>query len=255
MLNFTKNLAKEAGKIPRKHWGKLKSYKYKRSRDLLTIADVETNKFIVNKVRKQYPGHSIMAEESGKIINPGGQYLWVIDPIDGTAAYSRGLPYFGTSIALFKDGQPFIGVIYDPLLDELFWAQDKKGAYFNGKKIKPSKISILSRAVIDTGFPHQRKSIQGQKQLKNTGILYNKIENFIVNTCAVSGLCYVACGRLEVYYEYILNPWDFAAGAIIVEQAGGKVTTPEGRPWTLKDKRIVASNGLIHNKFLKQLTK
>lgn len=255
MLNFTKNLAKEAGKIPRQYWNKIKTYSYKGARDPLTIADIKTNTFIVNQIHKKFPKHSILAEESSQTINPGAPYQWLVDPIDGTEAYSRGLPYFGVSIALYKNNQPVLGVIYDCLIDELFWAQKGKGAYLNSRKIGVSKTTELGKTVIFMGFPRERTSQQGKKMLKNFNYLYNRLENIFTNTCAVLALSYVAAGRLDVYLEYILNPWDFAAGVIIVEEAGGQVTTPEGRPWSLKDRRIVASNGKIHTKFLKQLTK
>jgi len=255
MLNFTKDLVRQSGKIPRKHWNNLTAVKYKSPRNKLTIADTATQKFLVDRIRRKYPEHSIMAEESGKIINPGQQYLWVIDPIDGTAAYAKGLPWFGTSIGIFKNNKPFIGVVYDPIIDELFWAQQNKGAYLNGKRIRPSQITSLAQTNASTGFPWQRKGIQGQKQLKNFNNLNDKLENLFISACAVTSFCYVACGRLDAYFEYILNPWDFAGGSIIAEEAGARVTTPEGKPWSLKEKRIVVTNGKIHNKLLKQLIK
>jgi len=255
MLNFAKNLAKQAGQIPKKYWNKIKTYTYKGARDPLTIADVKTNTFIVKQIRKKYPEHSILAEESSRTINPGAPYQWIIDPIDGTEAYSHGLPYFGVSIALYKENKPVLGVIYDPLIDELFWAQTGQGAYLNGQKINVSKTSKLDKAVMFMGFPRQRKGKQGRKIMKNFRYYYARLENIFSNTCAVLALSYVAAGRLDIYCEYILNPWDFAAGVIIVEEAGGQVTTPAGNPWTIKDKRIVATNGKIHQKFIKQLIK
>lgn len=255
MLNFTKNLVHQSGKVPRKYWGNLTNVKYKSPRNKLTVADTATQKFLVDRIRKKYPDHSIMAEESGKIINPGKQFLWVIDPIDGTAAFAKGLPWFGTSIGIFKDNKPYLGVVYDPIIDELFWAQKNKGAYLNGKKIKPSKVDNLKQVNASIGFPWQRRSALGQKQLKNFNNLNDKLENLFIAVCAVTSFCYVACGRLDAYFEYILYPWDFAGATIIVDEAGGKVTTPEGKPWSLKSTRLVATNGKIHDKLLKKLVK
>lgn len=252
-LEVAKYAAKEAGKVHKKYFNcGVQARAKTTSFDLVTVADLEAEKTAVAVIRKNFPGHNFLAEEN-KYENTASEYTWVIDPLDGTNNFASGFPIFCSSVAVAKNGRVFAGAIYDLTRDELFYAQEGLGAFLNGKRIHVSSASSLSGALLITGFYYDR----GKDMVENL----NKVKQFLQKNivgirrlgAAALDLCYVASGRASGFWEYTLSPWDFAAGKLIVEEAGGKITSRHGKPVLLEKSFIVASNGKIHNAMLEIL--
>lgn len=246
--------AKEAGKIHKKYFNTGIEVKSKAtSYDLVTIADIEAEKKIVSVIKKYFKGHNFLAEEQ-KYEKTDSEYTWIIDPLDGTNNFASGLPIFCASVALVKNNELIVGVIYDITRDELFYAQKGKGAYLNGKKIRVSTVSSLKQALFITGFYYDRGKEMDENLEKIRQFLIRRVIGIRRLGSAALDLCYVAAGRASGYWEYTLSPWDFAAGMLIVKEAGGKITDRRGKEISLKQKSFVAaSNGKIHNKMLEIL--
>lgn len=245
--------AKEAGKVHKKYFKKDFEIKTKTaSFDLVTIADIEAEKVVVALIKEHFPGHNFLAEEN-KYAHTGSEYTWIIDPLDGTSNFAYGLPIFCVSIAIAKKDEVIAGAVYDPTRDELFYAQKTGGAFLNGKKISVSTVDKLTESLLITGFYYDR----GKEMLENL----DKIKQFLLYPivglrrlgAAALDLSYIACGRASGYWEYKLSPWDFAAGKLIVQEAGGKVSGRHGEIIPLEKHFIAASNGKIHNAMLKIL--
>ncbi len=248
-LNVAIEASKEAGRFLKINLGKVKNIQTKKEEiNLVTEIDKETEKKIVEFIKSKFPHHSILAEESGEAKLDSG-YKWIIDPLDGTTNYTHSFPVFCVSIALEHKGEVILGVIYDPNFDELFWAEKGKGAFLNGKKISVSRTDKLIKSMLATGFPYNVR--------ENPDNCIEHFVNFLMEAQAIRrlgsaalDLAYVACGRLDGFWEVNLNPWDVAAGKIIIEEAGGKVTDFYGNKFSIYTKGIVASNGLIHEQML-----
>lgn len=245
--------AKEAGKIHIKHFNRNIKIKTKSSSfDLVTIADVEAEYTAVSLIKGVFPDHNIIAEEN-RYEKTGSEFTWFIDPLDGTSNFAYGLPIFCASVSLAEDGELLAGAVYDATRDELFCAEKNKGAFLNGEKISVSSVDRLTEALLITGFYYDR----GPDMIENL----EKIKQFLLTPiiglrrlgAAALDLCYVACGRASGYWEYKLSPWDFAAGKLIVEEAGGKVTGRNAEPVALDKSYVVASNGKIHDAMLQIL--
>ncbi|MCG2677640.1 inositol monophosphatase, partial [bacterium] len=236
--------AKEAGDILRKNLGKIKRIDYKGRVSLVTDIDRLAEERVLSIIREKYPSHDILTEES-RIKEKGNQYKWIIDPLDGTTNYVHEYPRYCVSIALEKDGEVILGVVYDPVPNELFLAEKEKGATLNGKRISVSKIDDLDKGLLATGFPYDRRE-RADEYLK----LYRE---FMLNSqgirrdgAAALNLCYTANGRFDGFWEEQLAPWDVAAGSLIVTEAGGEVTDFKGDKIDIYEKEILASNGKIH---------
>ncbi len=245
--------AKEAAKIHKKHFNTdIKAQVKEKTFDLVTVADIEAEKKIVSVIRKSFPEHNILAEE-GKYDQTDSEYKWIIDPLDGTNNFSQGVPIFSVSIALTKNDEVLIGVIYDTMRDEMFSACAGKGSFLNGQKIKINSADKLNQALLITGFYYDR----GNNMVKNLENIKKFFQTQIIGIrrfgSAALDLCYIACGRAAGFWEFELNAWDFAAGKLIVEEAGGKVTGEKGQDILLTKSFIVASNGKIHSKMLEVL--
>lgn len=246
--------AKEAGKIHKKYFESDMQVKMKSSSfDLVTVADVESERLIVSVIKEHFPDHNFLAEE-GKYEKTDSQFKWIIDPLDGTNNFASRLPIFCSSIALSKDDELILGVIYDVTRDELFSAQKGKGAFLNGKKITVSSIDTLEQVLIITGFYYNR----GQDMLDTLANIKKFFQKRIMGLrrlgSAALDLCYVACGRVSGFWEFELSPWDFAAGTLIIEEAGGVVTDKENKKVDINKKSfIVASNAKIHEQMLSVL--
>jgi myo-inositol-1(or 4)-monophosphatase len=246
--------AKEAGRFLKLNLGKVKNIESKKEEiNLVTEIDKGSEKKIIDFLKSRFPNHSILAEESGET-NLGSDFKWIIDPLDGTTNYTHSFPVFCVSIALEFKGEVILGVVYDPNLDELFYAEKGKGAFLNGKRISVSKTDKLIKSMLATGFPYNVK--------ENPDNCIEHFVNFLMEVQAIRrlgsaalDLVYVACGRLDGFWEVNLNPWDTAAGKIIVEEAGGKVTDFYGNDFNIYTKGIVASNGLIHEQMLEVIKK
>jgi len=250
-LNVAVLAAKKAGKIINSNRGKftdLNKVKYKGERDIVTKVDFEAEKIIKETILKKFPSHEILAEETPRGYQLA-DYLWVVDPLDGTVNFSHDYPNFCVSIALKQQEQTIVGVIFNPVLNELFTSVKGKGAYLNGKKISVSKNSELIRVLLNTGFSYNR----GEKMEFTLDVVRRmlyKIKDIRRSGSAALDLACVACGRVDSYLEYNLKPWDLCAGALLVEEAGGKATHPEGKPLDALPTDCFASNGLIHEKML-----
>ncbi len=245
--------AKEAGKVHKRYFkGSLQIKTKTTSFDLVTIADIEAEKAVVSLIKKYFPGHNFLAEEN-KYEKTDSEYTWIIDPLDGTSNFAYRLPIFCVSIAIAKNDEVIAGVVYDPTRDELFYAQKNRGAFLNGQKISVSPVDKLTESLLITGFYYDR----GSDMLENL----DKIKHFLLYPivglrrlgAAALDLSYIACGRASGYWEYKLSPWDFAAGKLIVEEAGGKVTGRHGEIIPLEKHFIAASNGKIHKAMLEIL--
>ncbi len=250
-IDFAVSAAKEAGKIHRKYFEKdTKTREKSSSFDLITIADTEAEKEIAVLIKEEFPNHNILAEE-GKYKKTKSLYSWIVDPLDGTNNFSFGIPLFCVSIALAKKGKVILGVVYDAMRDELFVAEKGKGAYLNGKKIKVSEAASLNKSLLITGFYYDR----GKAMLSNLEAIKIFFQKDIVGLrrlgAAALDLSYIACGRATGFWEFKLSPWDFAAGKLLIEEAGGKITNKTGGKIKLEESYVIASNGKIHQEIIK----
>jgi myo-inositol-1(or 4)-monophosphatase len=241
--------ARKAGFVLKTRLGKKRKVGYKGVVNLVTEMDILAEKIIVSEIRKHFPDHSILAEERTATCQES-DYRWVIDPLDGTTNYAHGFPIFCVSIALTKNNEPILGVVYDPTRDELFVAEKSKGARLNGRRLHVSPESDLSRSLLATGFPYDIR----ETRINN----FDHFHNFAIRAQAVRragsaalDLCYVAAGRFDGFWEMKLAPWDLAAGSLMVSEAGGTVTDFLGRHIGLDGKHVLATNGRIHRTMLK----
>ena len=253
-LIFAITLAKEAGKIQMKYFGNISSVEKKSTNiDLLTEADKKSETYIVDKIKNKYPNHCILSEELGNIDN-NSDYLWVIDPLDGTTNFTHNLPIFSVSIGLVKKNKEAIcGVVYNPAADKCFYAEKTKGSYLNDKLIKVTSCNTLSESLIVTGFPY----LHDNKYNKSFDIFkdfHDKTRGLRRLGAASLDLCFVAMGRFDGYYEYSLKPWDICAGSLIAHEAGARVTNWDDSELPEDGSKILASNGKIHNEMVNILT-
>lgn len=225
-----------------------KSISYKEGRsNVVTDVDLLAEERIIAVLRREYPDHGIMTEESEDIAG-SSPYTWIIDPIDGTRNYAYGIPHFCVALALARDEEVVLGTIYDPVRGELFRAEKGSGAYLNDAPIAVSgrRSLAVSLAAFDMGYDPDI----GQEMLKVAGALWPEVAAVRVMGSAALGLAYVACGRLDLYFHFSLYPWDLAAGIVIIGEAGGAVTEMEGRPVGIHSRTVVAANRDIHRDFI-----
>jgi myo-inositol-1(or 4)-monophosphatase len=250
-LATLKEAARRAGDIQLRYLGKVKNIVYKGAIDLVTEADRESEALIVSLIREDYPGHSILAEESGAHEGvegkdgAGGEWRWVVDPLDGTTNYSHGLPIFAVSIALQRGETTAAACVYAPALDECYIAVLDGGASLNGDPIRVSATDMLQKSLLVTGFPYDRVE-RVDHYMEVFGALLKGSQGVLRWGSASIDLCHVACGRLEAFWEENLHPWDTAAGELIVREAGGRVTRFDGAPYSIFARDMLASNGRIH---------
>ena len=250
MLETAIYAVREAEKIVMSYYNREKEIKNKDEFDLVTKADVESEKKILSILQEKYPEHGFVMEEQ-EDINEDAEYVWVIDPIDGTTSFSHNYPMFSISIALLKNKKPIIGVVSAPYLIELFYAEKDRGSFLNNKQINVSKTEEMSKSLIATGFPYKHRK-QNIGYLKNVA---EHVQGMRRSGSAALDVCYVAAGRLDGYWEIGLKKVDTAAAQLILEEAGGKVTDLEGKEIKDDYSRIVATNKIIHNKLLNILKK
>ncbi len=243
-LKIAVEAAKEAGKIQLKHRNNIGKTYYKGDINLVTEVDLLCEKKILEIIKNNYPEHSILAEEKGEALT-GSDYKWIIDPIDGTINYAHDFPCYCASIALEFKKDLVIGVVYQPVLNELFTTQKGKGAFLNGNKISVSKSNRVKDSLLATGFAYDVHD----SEIDNI----DHFTNFIKRAqgirrpgSAAMDLCYVAMGRFDGFWELKLHPWDVAAGVLLVQEAGGKINGIGGEDYSIYSKNIFASNGLIH---------
>jgi myo-inositol-1(or 4)-monophosphatase len=253
MLNFAIETVRDAGQILLEKFGRKINVSKKGDINLVTEADLASEELIIERIKSYYPKHSILAEEAGNAVVIGGEnkWKWVIDPLDGTTNFAHGYPCFCVTMALEHDAEIVIGVTFDPTRDEMFAAERGRGATLNGKPIRVSETEDLSEALIVTGFPYD---------FKRRADFARHLTEFLLQSrgvrrdgSAAIDMAYVACGRFDGFWEEGLNPWDMAAGSLLIEEAGGQVTGYDNSRFSIYRPPIAASNGLIHSQMLNVL--
>lgn len=251
MLNFAIETAREAGQILLDKFGRKISISKKGDINLVTEADLASEKHIIEKIRSYYPKHSILAEESGENLVIGeieNVWKWIIDPLDGTTNYAHGYPCFCVTMALEHNGEIVIGVTFDPTRDELFAAEKGNGATLNGRQIRVSDTEKLSESLIVTGFPYDFKQREDFARHLTDFLLYSR--GVRRDGSAAIDMAYIACGRFDGFWEEGLNAWDVAAGVLLIEEAGGQVSYYDDSKFSVYAPPICADNGLIHSEML-----
>jgi len=245
-LETARRAARGAGELIRQKLGQAVDIRHKGRIDLVTEVDLACERLLTEQILRDWPEHSILGEEQGLQRRAGEAPLWIVDPLDGTRSFAHGYPFVCVSVALEIQGQVRVGVVYDPIRDELFEATQGGGARLNGQPIHVSPTDEMEQALLVTGFPYQLREIDYQT-------LFDLFRDMVVNSggirrdgSAALDFCYVACGRMDGFWEFFLNPWDAAAGALVVVEAGGTVSNMLGEPFDLRKAEVLASNGLIH---------
>jgi myo-inositol-1(or 4)-monophosphatase len=241
--------ADAAGTLIRERWQQPKEITYKGAIDLVTSVDRESERRIVEVLTGKFPEHSILAEEETNLVGAKGDYRWIIDPLDGTTNFAHGYPQCCVSIALESAGEIILGLVYDPLRRECFRTVKGQGSTLNGNPIRISEVKELDKALLATGFPYDRR--------QRADFYLDFFKEFMARSqgirragSAALDLCYVACGRIDGFWEFKLRAWDVAAGALIVEEAGGKVSDLSGQPFSIGGSETLASNGYIHEEMI-----
>lgn len=246
-LSPAMEVAQAAGEILRKYWGKLSLVKEKEhSGDLVTIADQESEALIYEMINAQFPEHSFIGEEGGEKSGKKKEFMWCVDPLDGTTNYTHQLPIFSVSIALLHLDQPVVGVIYNPITNELFHAVQGLGAFGNGIKLHVSKVSELNKSLLVTGFPYNRREV-AENNYREFFHMTHVSQGVRRLGSAALDLAYIAAGRLDGYWEKGLKCWDMAAGILLVREAGGLVTAYDKSAFNLFSGNLLATNGKIHD--------
>ena len=257
------NAAAKAGEWIKTRLGQYKSLTIKSSvHDVVTEVDKGAEVMINKLIKTHFPDHDILGEES---VAPGAdaaaeafekvkssEYLWIIDPVDGTTNFVHGFPFFSVSVALAHKGEVIVGVVYDPIRDELFVAEKGKGAYVHGHRMIVSKEAELAESLIATGFPTERERAL-PLNLKGVAALAPQVRNIRSGGSAALHMAYVAAGRLSGYWELNLNAWDLAAGSLLLTESGGKLTDTYGAPYHLGVRDVAATNGAIHHELIEAL--
>lgn len=248
LMNQVLGCVRQAGQIIRDHWTQTKDVVFKGRIDLVTQTDLAVEDVLRTSLLPLVPGSTLLAEESYTSLEPD-EITWIVDPLDGTTNYAHGIPVVAVSVALWAHGRVRLGAVYLPMLDELFWARQGRGAYYNGQRMYVSCENSLQRSLIATGFPYT--------VLEEIDPICARFRAMLASTqgirrlgSAATDLAYTACGRFAGFYETSLKPWDVAAGWLLVEEAGGTVSALDGRAFSLSEPMIVASNGHIHAEML-----
>jgi myo-inositol-1(or 4)-monophosphatase len=252
MLAFAIETARQAGGVLLEKFGKRIDISKKGEINLVTEADLASEKLIIERIASHYPRHAVLAEESGSIASDGNsQWKWIIDPLDGTTNFAHGYPCFSVTLALEHEGEIVVAATYDPTRDEMFAAERGRGASLNNKRIQVSHTETLIDSLLVTGFPYN---------FKNEAYFSAHLTQFLLKArgvrrdgSAAIDLAYVACGRFDGFWEEGLNPWDVAAGVLLVEEAGGRISDYSGSRTDIYRPPICASNGKIHAQMLEIL--
>ena len=254
------DIAREAGALLMHYFHQHLKIEYKGDADLVTAADRASEVLIRERIRAQWPAHDILGEEQG-LSDQGSEYRWYVDPLDGTTNFAHGFPAFcvvlglerrAAGLAASADGEMVAGVIYDPLRDEMFSTERGKGAWLNGRKISVSKTASLQESLTATGFPSKKRHESPNIHFYNEITL--RSHGVRRAGSAALDMAYVACGRLDGFWEFNLNPWDTSAGYLLVEEAGGTVTHFDGGKFTMDSRETLVTNGLIKKEMVHLFT-
>ncbi|HUQ92907.1 MAG TPA: inositol monophosphatase family protein [Bryobacteraceae bacterium] len=245
-LESAEEIAREAGALLNNYLGRI-GFELKGDFDLVTEADRASERLIVERLSSWFPSHSILAEEGGGQ-DRSSAYRWYVDPLDGTTNFAHGFPVFNVTLALERAGELVCGVIFDPVRGEMFAAELGSGAYLNKRRIHVSKVLSLADTLVATGFPSRKRHFNFNVHF------YHQLAmgTHGVRRCGAAAIdmAYVACGRLDAFWEFTLNPWDMAAGTLLVREAGGQVTDMKGGIASLTGPHVIADNGLIHDELI-----
>lgn len=252
-LEVAVRAAKQAGEHILSKWGTGVSFELKGEINLVTEVDKKAEQIILKNLESAFPDHDIMTEE-GQAQRKDSEFKWIIDPLDGTTNFAHSYPLFAVSIALEHKGEIILGVVYDPLREELFTAIQGKGAFLNGKSIHVSAVSELGRALLGTGFAYNVRETK-ENNLREFGNMLMHAQGVRRDGVAAIDLCYVACGRYDGFWELNLFPWDVAAGTLMIREAGGRVSNYSGKKFSVYEKEILATNGRFHDEMLAVITK
>ncbi len=243
-LETAVEIAREASALVRDFGGRKIGYELKGEHDLVTAADRASESLIVKRLQAEFPSHSIVAEEGGGQAG-SSDFRWYVDPLDGTTNFAHSFPVYNVTLALEQAGELVAGVIADPSRDEIFTAERGSGAFLNGEKIQVSKVNRIEDALVATGFPSRRRHLN-----LNVHFFYqlSMMSHGVRRPGAAAlDLAYIACGRLDMFWEFNLNPWDVAAGVLLIREAGGLCTDMRGGPLDIRGQHILADNGLVHD--------
>ena len=243
-LSFAMAIAGEAGLLLKSKLNDRHTVDFKGEIDIVTEADRMSEAIILSAIHEQYPGHDVLSEESAATRN-GSSFRWIIDPLDGTTNYAHGYPVFCVSIALEREGEVCLGVVFNPMLDEMFTAEKGGGAYLNGGRLAVSGTAILSHGLLATGFPYDIR-VSKDNNINYFVEMALKARAIRRAGSAALDLAYVAAGRFDGFWELKLSPWDTAAASLLVREAGGIVTDLFGAPFALLSPHVLASNGVLH---------
>jgi len=239
--------AKQAGEILKACFRTESRVQYKGRANIVTDVDLQSENCLKTLLQTEYPDHSILSEESPAITGNSG-YKWILDPLDGTNNYSFGIPFFSIVIALVEGSDVLLGIVYDPLRDEMFSAQKGKGAAFNGSPIHvTTKVTVKDSLIgLDLGYVDEN----GKRSLEFITSLWPRMYAYRVMGSAALGMAYTACGRLDLYFHLLLYPWELACGSLLVTEAGGVATDLKGKPLKVGQGSVIASNKAVHDDFL-----
>jgi myo-inositol-1(or 4)-monophosphatase len=254
LLNFAIQTARDAGRILAERLGRVIQISNKGDIDLVTESDLASEKLIIDRIRTHYPRHAILSEESGEATLAGAQgseWKWIIDPLDGTTNYAHGYPCFCVSIGLERAGRMELGVVYDPNRDEMFAGERGRGSTLNERRIHVSNVEDLNRSMLCTGFPYDVR--ERPAFASNFSKFTMKAQAVRRDGSAALDLAYVACGRFDGFWEDGLNSWDVAAGVLLIEEAGGRVSDFRGAQLDIYTPQVLVSNGLIHEAMMRVL--
>lgn len=248
LARFAEDVARGAGEILRRNYGRKQSIHYKGEINLVTDVDRRSEAYIMGRIRSAFPDHGILSEESSEVLSSSA-YRWVVDPLDGTTNYAHNYPCFCVSIAVEREGELLAGAVFDPLLSEMFTATPGGGAFRNGERIGVSPTEELRKSLLATGFSYDVKTSRDNnldyfREFVFTGQAIRR------DGSAALDMCYLACGRFDGFWEMKLRPWDTAAGLLILAEAGGTATRLDGSPYDIHQPDLLASNGRIHGQML-----
>ncbi len=242
---------KEAGKVLLDNIESVEVVAFKAKSDIVTKIDLQSEKIVIGLIKASFPDHAILSEEAGFLGKHSSEYLWIMDPIDGTINYYHGMNPFRVGLCLLKDKQPILTVVYNPTKDDLYFAEKGKGATLNGQPMKVSDTDDLNNSVVMTHLSSKKESrVRTIVALEN---IFTKSMQMRMFGSGLAAMCYIASGRFDVFFNIKTNPWDILPGVLLIEEAGGKVTDINGEKITEESTSIVASNGKVHDQILKLL--